>query len=215
MCVLRVCDAHGFVADKSCPVCGDQGQHLLAEDRRLQLSKFLSGVLRHFPSDVGVSLDERGWAEYDQLVDAVTDKYPWAEPDHVAAVVATDSKGRFERQGDRVRAVYGHSVDVDLESTDADIPEQLYHGTAPRNLASICEDGLQPMNRQQVHLSQTPQEARTVGGRHTDDPVILVIDARAMQEDGFDIDQRGRTTYTVDRVPPTYINRRDDRRSSN
>ncbi|MFH5800623.1 RNA 2'-phosphotransferase [Haladaptatus sp. CMAA 1911] len=207
--MVRTCDDHGFFVGESCPVCGDAGEEVIGENRRVRLSKFMSGVLRHFPADVGLTLNTRGWVDYDEFVDAVTDKYPWARPQQVAAVVATDSKGRFERRDDRIRAVYGHSVDVSVESTTTDVPNRLYHGTAPRNLDGIAEEGLKPMGRQQVHLSKTPREALAVGGRHADEPVVLVIDSETMTRDGFEIDKRGHDTYTVDAVPPEYIERRD------
>ena len=34
-----------------------------------RLSKFLSLILRHKPETVGISLDEHGWADVDELLD--------------------------------------------------------------------------------------------------------------------------------------------------
>jgi putative RNA 2'-phosphotransferase len=215
---VRTCAEHGPFAtdDGTCPRCGVRGTELLSGERRRRLSKYASGALRHFPEDAGLELDERGWASLEGLVDAVERKYDWAGPDHVAAVIATDPKGRFERtggaddgNGDRVRAAYGHSVDVDLEPTDAPVPDVLYHGTAPENLASIRESGLRPMSRQHVHLSESPAAARRVGNRHASDPVVLVVDAAGMLADGHRITKRGRETYTTDRVPPAYLEEAD------
>lgn len=208
--MVRTCNDHGHFVGESCPVCGDTGETVLGENRRVRLSKFMSGVLRHFPADVGLTLDTRGWVDYDAFVDAVTDNYSWAKPQQVAAVVTTDSKGQFERLDDRIRAVYGHSVDVSIQATEADVPTRLYHGTAPRNLDSIAEEGLKPMSRQHVHLSKTPREALAVGGRHADEPVVLVIDSETMARDGFEIDKRGHDIYTVDSIPPEYIEQRDE-----
>ncbi|SEW23547.1 RNA 2'-phosphotransferase [Natrinema salifodinae] len=222
---VRTCDDHGaFVADcERCPACDAPGARLLSGERRRRLSKFLSGALRHFPNDVGLELDERGWTAFDDLIDAVERTYDWATAEHVAAVIATDPKGRFERTRTdtaaehddagsrvRVRASYGHSVDVDLEPTDAPVPDDLYHGTAPATLDSIREEGLRPMNRQQVHLSGSRAAARRVGQRHADDPVLLAVDAAAMLADGHRIAKRGRETYTTDAVPPEYLSRVDD-----
>jgi putative RNA 2'-phosphotransferase len=215
---IRTCEDHGaFVTgDGECPRCGDSGTTLLSGDRRRRLSKFVSGALRHFPDDAGLELDERGWTAYGDLVAAVGRKYGWANPEHVAAVIATDPKGRFERTGDggpsdgncedRVRAAYGHSVDVDLEPTDGPVPDELYHGTAPSNLESIRESGLQPMSRRHVHLSESPEAARRVGNRHTSEPAVLVVDAAAMLADGHRITKRGLETYTTERVPAAYLN---------
>ncbi|WP_049920052.1 RNA 2'-phosphotransferase [Halobiforma nitratireducens] len=212
---LRTCEEHGPFATRSedCPVCGETGALLLETDRRRRLSTFLSGALRHFPDDVDLELDDRGWAEYGDLLVAVERTYDWADEEAVDAVIAADPNGRFERTDDearrRVRASYGHSVDVDLEPTDAPVPDELYHGTAPETLPSIREDGLRPMSRQQVHLSGSLEAARRVGQRHTSDPVVLVVDAGSMLVDGRRIAKRGRETYTTDRVPPKYLSRPD------
>ena len=203
------CATHGYHEGEACPECGDSGDRILSGSRRERLSRFVSGALRHFPGDAGVTLDAAGWTERDDLADAVTGKYSWARPGHLDAVLATDPKGRFERRGDRVRAAYGHSVDVDLGGTDDPVPGSLYHGTAPRNLDSIREEGLRPMDRREVHLSGTVEAAREVGARHAADPVIFVVDGAGMLADGYEIQKRGAETYTTDRVPPTYLTLRN------
>jgi len=205
---VRRCPDHGGFATERCPDCGDPGERVLSADRRRRLSKFVSGALRHFPGDAGLSLDAAGWTAYEDLVAAVSGKYAWGDATALAVVVATDPKGRFERDGDRIRAAYGHSVDVSLEPTDAPVPDRLYHGTAPENVDPILSAGLRPMGRQAVHLSGTPEAAREVGRRHAADPVVLVVDAAAMVADGRRVTKRGRNTYTTERVPPRYLSRR-------
>lgn len=202
---VRVCPEHGYFAGGSCPIRGASGRVVLSGERRTRLSKFMSGALRHFPEDAGLSPDEHGWVPFDTLVSAVHDRYDRADRESVEGVIATDPKGRFERAEDRVRAAYGHSIDVDLDAPDTPVPDRLYHGTAPGNLDSIRRRGLEPMNRQQVHLSATVQQAREVGSRHADDPVVLGVDAGAMERDGHRIVRRGRGVYTTDRVPPEYL----------
>lgn len=214
------CSDHGYVDGTACPDCASAGERVLAGERRRRLSKFCSGALRHFPDDAGLELDEAGWTPVDALAAAVEDKYDWAGRTELEAIVATDPKGRFERRerhGDaRIRAAYGHSVDVDLDgsaSSDRDgdpIPDTLYHGTAPRNLDSIRAAGLRPMNRQRVHLSGTLAAARDVGARHADDPVVLDVDAAAMLADDHRIVRRGRAVYTTEAVPSTYLAVREE-----
>ena len=161
---VSVCEAHGYVEGEVCPVCGERGRRVLSGERRRRLSKFVSGALRHFPEDAGITLDEAGLTAFPALVEAVERQYDWADREALAAVVATDPKGRFERtggdgqtdatgpvdgterpgdgrdgtervdatgQGDRIRAAYGHSVDVDLDAAETPVPDTLYHGTAP------------------------------------------------------------------------------------
>ena len=227
-------------ATNGCPECGRDAVRLLSGERRRRLSKFLSGALRHFPGDVGLSLSRGGWVDRTDLVAAAADRYDWADAERVDAVIAADPKGRFEASAGRVRAAYGHSVDVDLDAEDggavgnestaegggairsgeateaagsdaeeASIPDQLYHGTAPRRAAAIEREGLKPMGRQAVHLSGSVADARAVGERHAADPVVFVVDAAAMLADGRRIRKRGTETYTVDRVPPEYLSRRE------
>lgn len=205
MSEIRRCPDHAPFEGEACPVCGKAGDPLLEDDRRKRLSKFMSGALRHFPEDAGLSLDERGWAGYDDLVEAVTGRYDWAGSEGVEGVIVTDPKGRFERSGERVRAAYGHSVDVDLEAADTPVPDELYHGTDAGNLEPIREEGLRPMGRQHVHLSGTVEEALEVGRRHGADPTVLVVDAEGMENDGRRIVRRGKGVYTADRVPPGYL----------
>lgn len=207
MDAIRACDRHGSFTGDRCPHCDDRGRLVLHGDRRRRLSKFVSGALRHFPADVGLSLDDSGWTTDTALVEAVTDRYEWATPEHVDAVIRTDPKGRFERDGDRVRAAYGHSVDVTIDDRDGDasIPDRLYHGTDPDNRRRIREEGLKPMGRQRVHLSSSVADAREVGQRHAAEPIVFVVDAAAMLRDGRSISKRGRATYTTETVPPTYL----------
>ncbi|QPV61655.1 RNA 2'-phosphotransferase [Halosimplex litoreum] len=227
---VLVCDDHGYFESGRCPVCGG-GRSVLDGERRRRLSKFLSGALRHFPADAGLTLDDAGWTAFDGLVAAAERQYGWADRETVAAVVATDPNGRFERTGgsrtgaapsgdraddpdaaaseDRVRAAYGHSVAVDLDSGDGPVPDTLYHGTAPGNADAIREDGLRPMARQLVHLSGTVGEARRVGARHATEPVVFEVDAARMTADGHAITRRGRATYTTERVPPRFLSTLD------
>ncbi|GAB6861362.1 RNA 2'-phosphotransferase [Haloplanus litoreus] len=200
---VRRCPDHGFVAGV-CPDCGAVGETVLSADRRTRLSKFLSGALRHFPDDAGLSLDDHGWAAWPDLVAAASERYPWADADAVPGVVTADPKGRFERTEGRVRAAYGHSVDVSLESAGRPVPDELYHGTAPENVDAIHEAGLKPMGRQQVHLAGTRPAARAVGRRHAPAPVVFAVDAASLTDE-YRITKRGAETYTVDRVPPGYL----------
>jgi putative RNA 2'-phosphotransferase len=233
---VSVCPVHGPYAHAAddrgteattCPECGVDGERVLDGRHRERLSKFCSGALRHFPADAGVRLDAAGFTPWDELVAAVERQYDWAGDREVRAVVATDPKGRFETHEDgettAVRAAYGHSVDVDLDhgreggtddrddnpdrDHDHEIPATLYHGTAPRNLDAIGEEGLRPMGRQAVHLSGSRESALAVGRRHAETPVVLAVDAGGLTAAGFDVRRRGVDTYTVERVPPAFLAR--------
>ncbi|MFB6147001.1 MAG: RNA 2'-phosphotransferase [Halobacteriaceae archaeon] len=202
---LRRCPDHGPFGGDRCPDCGASGDPVLDADRRERLSRFLSGALRHFPDDADLDLDRHGWADWDALVAAATDRYAWADSGDVAAVVAADPEGRFERRDGEVRASYGHSVDVTLPEGDEAVPATLYHGTAPDRLDAILGEGLQPMSRQAVHLSGSREGALTVGERHASNPALLAVDAAGLTDAGVAVTRRGTDTYTASEVPPQFL----------
>jgi len=202
---ISQCDIHGYFDGEHCPECEDNWNHILSGSQRKKVSKFISGALRHFPDDVGLELDESGWVEFKILVEVAQRKYDDVDREAIRAIVQTDPKGRFEIDGNLIRAAYGHSVEVDLESGGTPVPDILYHGTAPENVEPIQQDGLQPMTRQQVHLTDSIKEAEGVGKRHSREPTILHVDAEQMINDGKTITKRGKSVYTVESVPPTYI----------
>lgn len=209
MSEVRRCTEHGFHEGERCPICGAAGHPIVDAERRRRLSKFLSGALRHFPADAGIAIGERGWTSWSALVQAASERYDWADETTVSAIVQTDPKGRFEVDGTRIRAAYGHSVDVELEPTNAPVPDVLYHGTSPDAVSSIFQEGIRPMSRQLVHLSDSVEGAIEVGSRHTADPVLLEIDAAGMLADGNRVTKRGKSVYTAEYVPPAYVERVD------
>ena len=101
-------------------------------------------------------------------------------------IVESDNKGRFEFSEDKslVRALYGHSIDVNLGLEPTTPPPVLYHGTAEKYIDSIMKGGLRPRKRNFVHLSETRDMAKQVGTRHGS-PVVLSIDIEAMIRAGY------------------------------
>lgn len=209
---ILYCSNHTYFSDETCPHCSNDGEKIMSGDRRRTLSGFLSGVLRHFPEDVGVPVDDQGWTTWTQLIGAATDKYTWASAEMVEAVVSCDPKGRYEvhPDGDRLRAAYGHSIDVTVESEELEgnsLPDQLYHGTAERFMDSISKEGLTQQGRNAVHLSSSLEDAFDVGSRHArteDNVVILSIDPKKLTETQAVRNPSGEL-YTVSFVPPELL----------
>ena len=118
------------------------GMERMDERRAVRISKFLAELLRHRPERIGLTLDAEGWADVTELLTAaarVSFPFTRAELDHV---VAANDKKRFELDGNRIRAVQGHSVPVELNLSPVEPPPILYHGTVDRSLESIRRDGL-------------------------------------------------------------------------
>ncbi len=168
---------------------------------RVRVSKRLSGVLRHFPDRYGIVLDSRGWAGLREVVDALRRDFPWLKEWHVRGIVLYDPKGRFEISGGRIRARYGHSIDVNVEPLPGRPPRILYHGTSYENLDSILRWGLRPMRRRFVHLTSNFEDAVDVGRRHGRVVVVFSVDTGCLEEQGIRVSKAGRNVYTVEYVP--------------
>jgi putative RNA 2'-phosphotransferase len=143
-------------------------------------SRFLSKVLRHAPESVGLTLDEAGWVDVKQLMEAAGRAGVALDRATLDRVVGENDKQRFALSADglRIRASQGHSVPVELGLQPQTPPDVLYHGTADRNLDSIRRDGLRPGKRTHVHLSKDEETAVAVGRRHGRPVVLRVLAGR-------------------------------------
>lgn len=137
----------------------------------IPFSKRLAYLLRHS------NLPNRnGWVRVSVLLNEMS-----ITLQILRVIVEEDTKGRFEfsENESSVRALYGHSIDVDLGLEPTTPPMILYHGTAEKYLENIMKDGLKPQKRNYVHLSETIDMAMQVGARHGK-PIVLAIDTEAM-----------------------------------
>jgi putative RNA 2'-phosphotransferase len=177
------------------------------EDQRLRsLSKYLSKYLRHRPADLGIELAPRGWVAVDELLAASARRGFPISREELDEVVAHNDKKRFafDESGTRIRAQQGHSVLVDLGLQPTKPPPVLYHGTPERNLSQILRDGLEKMRRHHVHLSPDETSATVVGARRGR-PVVLTVNAAAMDQDSWTFYRSGNGVWLVERVPPRYL----------
>ena len=173
---------------------------------RVRLSKRMSRALRHDPARLGISLDDEGWTPLDALLRGLSAPgHPVTRVD-VEDVVAHGSKQRYELDGDRIRARYGHSVGR-VELPVADPPAVLFHGTAPTTADVIAAEGLRPMGRAFVHLSSDPGTAGRVGARHGGRPVVLTVAAAEAAAAGVVFRHGNEDTWLADAVPPEFIRR--------
>ncbi|MGC9358486.1 MAG: RNA 2'-phosphotransferase [Anaerolineae bacterium] len=175
--------------------------------RHRKLSKFLSLLLRHRPARFPIEMDAQGCASLDEIMHILNGlpNFRWATRADVETVVEATGRRRFEIEGDRIRALYGHTA-FRPEYEAVTPPPQLYHGTAPESLKTIRNEGLRPMARQFVHLAATPETARSIGLRHSSEPVLLTIDAGRAYDAGVEFYHPVEEIYLTEQVPPEYIN---------
>ena len=154
-----------------------------------ETSKFISLILRHRPEAAGITLDEHGWADVQELIRGIN-----AAGRHhldeklLELIVRTDEKQRYSFNEDHTKTP----------------PAVLYHGTGEKYTASIDEQGLIPKSRLYVHLSSDPETAKKVGSRHGR-PVIYTVDCAAMTEDGYEFCLSANKVWLTKNVPAKYL----------
>ena len=170
-----------------------------------ETSKYISLILRHKPETIGITLDEHGWANVDELIAGIakTQSFDMAM---LEEIVATDNKQRYSFNEDHtlIRANQGHSIPVDVELKGICPPEILYHGTGEKYVSSIDEQGLIPKSRLYVHLSKDEETAVNVGKRHGK-PVVYKVHSGDMHRDGYVFYQSVNGVWLTKSVPVKYL----------
>ncbi|MBV4369021.1 RNA 2'-phosphotransferase [Erwinia phyllosphaerae] len=175
--------------------------------KNTDISKFLSYVLRHHPEAIGLSLDQNGWAVITDLILCAKKEGYIFEKSIILAIVTSSDKKRFtiSTDGLHIRAAQGHSMQqVKITYKENIPPDILYHGTAARFISEIRKKGLLPMSRQYVHLSTNEVTAIQVGQRHGK-PMILIIKALNMYEQGFKFFQAENGVWLTEAIPYQFI----------
>jgi len=172
------------------------------------LSRAVSHALRHEPWLYELELDDEGWAPVEDLLFALRqEREDWnhlAKQDLALMLKASD-KQRHEIQGDKIRALYGHSIAGKLKRTPASPPDILFHGTNPDVVPQIKAKGLLPMNRQYVHLSVDTATAIAVGKRKSKTPVILHVLSHDAATEGVHFFKGNERVWLADKIPPKFI----------
>lgn len=89
-----------------------------------ETSKYLSLILRHQPEVIGITLDEHGWANVNELIDGIKKTRPMTM-EILEQIVEKDDKQRYSFNQDKtlIRANQGHSVEVDVELQEIQPPK--------------------------------------------------------------------------------------------
>ena len=170
-----------------------------------KIDKYISLILRHKPEAIGISLDEHGWANVQELIEGVSKTHPLTM-ELLEEIVATDDKQRYSFNADKtlIRANQGHSISVDVELEEITPPEFLYHGTGEKYVGSIDKSGLIPKSRLYVHLSGDQETAIKVGKRHGK-PVIYKVLSGKMNVDGYLFYKSVNDVWLTKKVPAKYL----------
>ncbi len=201
--MIKKCQAHGAFRGTECK-CGEAGILLLDDEQTERLGRFISGALRHFPDDLGLAMNQHGWVDLDVLCDAMRTRYKWSNKEKLLSIIESDEKGRYEIQGRKIRARYGHSVDVELDYPENTLPE-LYYGASREEVDILLEKGIKPLKQRYVHLSTSAEKALEVAGIHTDDPILIIIKAKEAQNDGVRMLSATENIVLSEEISPQYL----------
>ncbi len=171
----------------------------------VETGRFLCKILRHNPEIIGITIDEHGWANVDELIKGVSKTHK-LDRKLLEQIVAEDDKGRysFSEDGKKIRCNQGHSINVDVELDEVTPPEFLYHGTATKYIDSIEAQGLIPKSRLYVHISPDIETAKKVGARHGD-VVVYKIASGEMASNGFKFYKSVNGVWLTKSVPYCYM----------
>ena len=175
------------------------------------LGRYISLILRHKPDVIGISIDEHGWANVDELINGINNTNNYINMEILEEIVQTDTKQRYSFNEDKtlIRANQGHSILVDVELESVEPPEYLYHGTGKKYVESIDEQGLIPKSRLYVHLSKDEETAIKVGTRHGN-PMVYIVQSGQMFRDGYEFFKSVNGVWLIKHVPTKYLIKKNE-----
>ncbi|WP_233901847.1 RNA 2'-phosphotransferase [Paenibacillus polymyxa] len=106
-----------------------------------------------------------------------------------------------------IRANYGHSTGR-VDYKEATTPTTLYHGTNTKVIQNIFNEGIKPMGRKYVHLSESLEFA-ILAGKRRGELVILEVDTEKASANQVKFYKANHGVWLADLVPPQYLNKFD------
>lgn len=171
---------------------------------KVKVSRYMSYLLRHNPENL--KMDVEGFVDFKELLEKVREHFRVSR-ELVIKIVEESDRKRFELVKDKIRALYGHTIPVELEFEEEKLIKILYHGTTPGAASKILGKSLRPMKRRWVHLSPSIETAKLVGLRRTDKPVILQVDVEKARKDHVKFYKATENVYLCRRIEPEHITR--------
>lgn len=176
----------------------------MEQDLKVKVSKYMSYLLRHNPESM--KMDRHGFVGLDEFLDEVRGRFQ-VDKKFIFEVVERSERKRFEIVEDTIRALYGHTIPVQLELEEDKTVKVLYHGTTNDAVSKILKVGLKAMKRRWAHLSPTIEIATDIGLRRSKEPVVLEIDTEAARKNGTRFLRATNTVYLCSHIRPEHIKR--------
>jgi putative RNA 2'-phosphotransferase len=174
-----------------------------------RLTRSLAYMLRHQPEEFDLELDKFGWGDLDDVVRALNERLGESvEEADVNEALAGADRARYEIKDGRIRALYGHSIEVDPGEPD-EPPDELFATVRGRDVPNVERDGLKSVRRSHTHLSLTEEEGREVGRRLDRRYAVIRVLAGDAWEDGIDFYDRG-AIFLSEEIPTEFIDEIDE-----
>jgi putative RNA 2'-phosphotransferase len=169
-----------------------------------RITRSLAYMLRHQPEEFDLEVDEFGYAEMDDVVQALNERLgePVEEEDIREAVTSGDRQ-RYEIVRNRIRALYGHSIDVQ-PGEPGKPPSMLYVGVSRADADRAQRFGLRAGRRRFLHLALSPEDAIESGRRAAVEYVVITVHALDAWEEGINFYDR-KSLFLSDPIPTDFL----------
>jgi putative RNA 2'-phosphotransferase len=169
-----------------------------------RITRSLAYMLRHQPEEFDLEVDQHGFAEMEDVVRALNERLGESvDEDDVRDAVTAGDRQRYEIEGSRIRALYGHSIDV-LPGEPSKPPQDLFVGISRTDAERAQRYGLRAGRRRFLHLALTPEDAIESGRRAARDYAIIVVHAVDAWEEGINFYDR-KSLFLSDPIPTDFL----------
>jgi len=169
-----------------------------------RITRSLAYMLRHRPEEFDIELDRHGAADLDEVIHVLNERIGEAiEEEDVLEAIESGDRPRYAIDGDRIRALYGHSIPIDPGEPD-EPPDLLYAGVGSRDADRAERFGLESGRRAFLHLATTYEDARETGRRVAEEYAVVTVQAGDAWEDGINFYDRG-ALWLSESIPTEFI----------
>ena len=170
-----------------------------------ELSQFLSLILRHKPETINIALDAYGYANIDEIIQHAKNIDLAITKDAIRNVVLYSDKKRFKITADSIKAIQGHSFEVNIDEQSQKPPDILYHGIRFKQKETVAQQGLLGTTGKLVPLYPNYYAAFMVENTNKNGPIVFEINAGEMYNDGYEFYFTDNNVWQTKTVPVKYM----------
>jgi len=169
-----------------------------------RITRLLAFMLRHEPEQFDVDVDAHGFADVNEVLRALEERLggPLSLEELTAAVEGGDRR-RYEIREGRIRALYGHSIEVE-PGPESRPPEVLHIAVPTRDVERARRFGLRGGRRRFLHLAVDAEDALAAGRRTAQEYTLIRVLAIDAWEQGVHFYDRG-SLWLAEELPTHLI----------